>query len=395
MINTSGIMPPSDQQPLLAQHAAPPPPQDTGRFGNAYMRFSIVFALLVVGIGTMPLWLGIAVPHVAAYIMAGGMMWFSVVWLVVSINAARNYCRLGLVPLPPWGETLSLRSRRCFKHICVVPCYLDPLDVLHNCIDTLVFQSKTEDLVVVVTFEKKTPDLQTKIDSVKAAYSDKFGDFLVVVHALQPRIEIPGGCSNKNFALREAYKYCSERYGGPIVHQPAEAPTKTHSEAIDRRYTITTCDTDSKFHPRYFEVLEQCYNSENPSCDGPVKMNVWQPPLFYNWNLDERPFFNRVTCLMRMMMMLGGLISFNVNPMSIFSYPVELGYAAGFINPRYGVDDIIAKVRWMCATDSKVPVKLLPVIVISGPTVGTSFNEEVHDIEKNTFVFDAVARLFY
>ena len=32
--------------------------------------------------------------------------------------------------------------------------------------------------------------------------------------------------------------------------------------------------------------------------------------------------------------MLGGLISFNLNPMSIFSYPMELGFQAGFINPR-------------------------------------------------------------
>jgi hypothetical protein len=34
-------------------------------------------------------------------------------------------------------------------------------------------------------------------------------------------------------------------------------------------------------------------------------------------------------------MMLGGLISFDLNPMSIFSYPVELGLTTGFINPRY------------------------------------------------------------
>ena len=93
---------------------------------------------------------------------------------------------------------------------------------------------------------------------------------------------------------------------------------------------------------------------------------IRQPPLFYNWDLDERPFFNRITGLMRSMMMLGGLISFNLNPMSIFSYPIELGLSAGFINPRYGVDDIIAKVRWMCSTNSAVPVLLLPVPVISG-----------------------------
>lgn len=108
-------------------------------------------------------------------------------------------------------------------------------------------------------------------------------------------------------------------------------------------------------------------------------MCVWQPPLFYNWDLDQRPFFNRITGLMRMMMMLGGLISFNLNPMSIFSYPLELGLKSGFINPRYGVDDIIAKVRWMCSTNQQVPVLLLPVPAISGPTIGTTFWLEIEE----------------
>jgi hypothetical protein len=225
-------------------------------------------------------------------------------------------------------------------------------------------QTDTASLIVVVTFEAKTPDLAIKSQSVKDAFKDgPFGDFLVVIHSLQRSNEIPGGCSNKNFALREAYKYVSKR------HNPMENK--------NLRYTLTTCDTDSKFHSIYFKALEAVYNEQNPNDTDPVSMCVWQPPLFYNWNLDERPFFNRVTCLMRSMMMLGGLISFNLNPMSVFSYPMELGFRAGFINPRYGVDDIIAKVRWMCDTNSSVPVRLLPVGVISGPTIGTSFWMEV------------------
>ena len=126
-------------------------------------------------------------------------------------------------------------------------------------------------------------------------------------------------------------------------------------------------------------MLEAAYNSKNPSLTDLPAMCVWQPPLFYNWDLDQRPFFNRVTGLMRMMMMLGGLISFNLNPMSIFSYPLELGLKSGFINPRYGVDDIIAKVRWMCTTNEQVPVLLLPVPVISGPTIGTTFWLEIEE----------------
>ena len=286
---------------------------------------------------------------------------FALSWLVVALNAARNYSNLHAMPMASWDETFDLRSRQ-FRHVVIVPCYLDPLEILHECVDTLTFQTNPASLVVAITFESKTPDLARKIESVRKEYCDKFGDFLILVHELKAN-EIPGGCSNKNFALREAYKFCSHQHGSKFKIQ---------------RYTITTCDTDSKFHPRYFECLEAAYNKENPFEAAPVKMCVWQPPVFYNWNLDERPFFNRVTCIIRSTMMLGGLISFNLNPMSIFSYPMELGYISGFINPRYGVDDIIAKVRWMVHTNSQAPVKMLACPVISGPTVGNSFWEELN-----------------
>jgi len=75
-------------------------------------------------------------------------------------------------------------------------------------------------------------------------------------------------------------------------------------------------------------------------------------------------------------MCLGGLISFDLNPMSIFSYPLDLALKAGFINPRYSVDDIIFKVRAMCDSNERIPVHLLPVPVISGPTIGTTLTEE-------------------
>lgn len=203
--------------------------------------------------------------------------------------------------------------------------------VLFDCLGSLLSQAGLSELLVVVAFEKKTPDLEAKMNAVNAAFRGRFGHFMITVHTIHKQSEIAGGCSNKNYAIRSAYQYIKD-------HNLLNEENVAH--------TITTCDTDSLFHPNYFETLKHMYNFENPELGAPPKMLVWQPPLFYNWDLDERPFFNRITGLMRSMMMLGGLISFNLNPMSIFSYPIELGKCAGFINPRYGVDDIIAKVRW-------------------------------------------------
>lgn len=332
---------------------------DRGQFGNPYFRFTIVFAVILVSLTTFPIWASFAIPDAVAAVNVCIVLFFSFVWLWIAFNAIRNMSRMHSLPTMPL-ECLSASRQRKFRHIVIVPCYIDPIPVLFDCLGSLLGQADVSELLVVVAFEKKTPDLEVKMRAVEEAFKGRFGHFIISVHTINKASEIAGGCSNKNYALREAYKY--------VKTSCPEDPTLAH--------TVTTCDTDSLFHPNYFEVLKHMYNYSNPVLGAEPKMLVWQPPLFYNWDLDERPFFNRITGLMRSMMMLGGLISFNLNPMSIFSYPMELGKKAGFINPRYGVDDIIAKVRWMCATDEMVPVTLLPVPVISGPTIGITLWQE-------------------
>lgn len=338
------------------------PAEDDGQFGNAYWRWTILYAMLIFIIAVLPFVFSLCIPKQAAVVNAIILMIFAVIWIMIAINALCNFYRMGNIQLPS-VQALESSQTRTFTHVVIVPCYLDPIEVLFDCIGSLLIQQDPKSLMVVVAFEATTPDLLIKEQTIHEAFKNRFGHFLISVHTVDKSKEIAGGCSNKNYALHEAHRYLKE-------HQIAKA-----GHAI----TITTCDTDSLFHPNYFKVLEMVYNNKNPSLNKPPCNCVWQSPLFYNWDLDQRPFFNRVTCLMRSMMMLGGLISFNLNPMSIFSYPIELGMKAGFINPRYGVDDIIAKVRWMCATNEAVPVELLPVPSISGPTIGVSF---LHEYEE-------------
>jgi len=297
------------------------PASDLGKFGNPYLRWSILYGLVIIVLTLLPLWGRFMFQEITSlYINACFIAWFNVMWVAISLNAVRNFSKLGNVPVPGLEALAAARARK-FTHAVIVPCYLDPIDVLFDCLGSLLMQKNPASLFVVVTFEAKTPDLKRMVEAVTSAFDEKFGHFICVIHTVLKDKEIAGGCSNKNFALREMTKYLNahpDKFGGHAV-------------------TISTCDTDSLFHPNYFEVLELCYNGENPSLKAVPKMCVWQSPLFYNWDLDERPFFNRITGIMRSMMMLGGLISFNLNPMSIFSYPLELGLKAGFINPRYGM----------------------------------------------------------
>ena len=337
------------------------PAEDEGEFGNPMFRWTIAYAGIIFTLTLTPIWLAFAAPHYVAYVNAGFILLFCAIWVSIGINALWNFNIMLQVPEPSL-PALKVARLRTFKHAVIVPCYIDPIEVLFDCLGSLLLQKDLSNLLVVVAFEAKTPDLERKIATVNAAFGDRFGHFVISTHTIDRSKEIAGGCSNKNYALRQAFKYLKE-----------------NDLIATNSVTLTTCDTDSLFHPNYFCVLESVYNAANPDFNELPHMCVWQPPLFYNWDLDQRPFFNRITGIMRSLMMLGGLISYNLNPMSIFSYPLELGLKAGFINPRYGVDDIIAKVRWMCDTNEQVPVLLLPIPVISGPTIGTSFSNEVEE----------------
>lgn len=283
--------PPSSMYNKYPESPTSPLPRDEGQFGNPYCRWTILFAALVLSIATLPLWLSFVIPKKIAYVNAIIIGAIALYWLSIAVCALRNFSKMYRQPIPQTIDEESVWRGRAFKHVVIVPCYLDPLDILIKCVGTLATQVNAKDLIVVVTFERKTPELMLKTTAIQSHFSNSFHNLLVVRHTLLPGTEIPGGCSNKNYALREAYKYVSNNF--------------TPAQIEQTRLTLTTCDTDSLFHPRYFEVLEACYNAENPSDVDPVKMVVWQPPLFYNWDLDERPFFNRVTGLMRMMMMMG------------------------------------------------------------------------------------------
>eukprot|EP01013_Petalomonas_cantuscygni_P023331 TRINITY_DN44760_c0_g1_i1.p1 TRINITY_DN44760_c0_g1~~TRINITY_DN44760_c0_g1_i1.p1 ORF type:complete len:684 (+),score=90.92 TRINITY_DN44760_c0_g1_i1:99-2150(+) len=362
-------------QPTTFSHALvcaedlTPADDDSGRFGNVYFRFSILFAVLVVGIALCPLLVALchladadSIPSEAvAYTQIGFQIMFALLWTIITVCAVRNFLRMSYLPAPTnfWA---AKRGRR-FRHIVVVTFYLDSMDILKMCLATLALQQDPSILTVVVTFEARTPDLDAKMAMLRSwPAGRRFHELLAVVHTLDPLTEIPGACSNRAFALRRAWDHV----------------LRNHTDAAAHRYTITTVDPDTKLHPCYFETLEVCYNAQNPSC-GPPRPCVWQAPLFYQWNIADRWAFVRVTGVVRSLAMLGTLISWNLNPMSAFSVPAEVACRSGFVNPRYSVDDIIQTARMQCALRSDVPVRLLPVPVISGPTAGATLGTEIYE----------------
>ncbi len=242
------------------------------------------------------------------------------------------------------------------RHIVAISCYKEPVELIAKSIQTLADQTQVHRITMVISSEQRTPDKEKKCQFLQAQFQNcGFERIIFTIHPLGLPNEIPGKCSNANYGLRMAVREMG------IVDDETD------------NILVTTCDADSKFPPQYIAALTSKYLKENR----PALSTIYQSPLFYNWKLDSLSFVTRVTGLLRSFLMLGALIPFNINTMSIFSFSLSLAKKGNYIHPSYQMDDIICLIRWMGVTQQRLRISMIPVPVLSGPTSGETIEMEI------------------
>jgi hypothetical protein len=239
---------------------------------------------------------------------------------------------------------LTTEERNKIQHVVAISCYKELLELIKRSVDTLAAQSEVYRISMVISFEERTPDVHTKCQTLQNYYSQS--GFRNLIFTIHPN-EIPGKCSNANYALRTAIEQL-----------------KFNENETSDHILITTCDADSQFHRHYIVALTYQYIKDNY----PALTTLYQPPLFYNWNLDALSFFTRVTGLLRSTLMLGALIP--------FSFSFSLAKAGNFVHPAYQMDDIICLIRWMGVTSRRLSIHMVSTPVLSGPTCGRTIEYE-------------------
>ena len=245
------------------------------------------------------------------------------------------------------------------RHLVAISCYKEPVPLIARSVRSLPDQTEAKRITMVISFEQKTPDVDKKIEDLSKIFCNSFERLLFTVHPFGEPNEIPGKCSNANYGLRESVRVLQQEMGQFFE------PTKI---------VVTTCDADSNFHPKYIEALTSRFLKE----EKPDTL-VFQPPLLYNWGLDGTSFVTRVTGLLRSTLMMGNLIPFNINTMSIFSFSLKLCMNGNYVHPAYQMDDMICLIRWMGVTGQRLRIPLIPVPVISGPTSGSTIELELSE----------------
>ncbi|KAH7702734.1 Protein C09F12.2, partial [Aphelenchoides avenae] len=249
------------------------------------------------------------------------------------------------------------------KHLVGIAFYKEPIELMIDTLDSLANQPNARQKISVFAgMEQGTPDKDEKAKKLISVYSKRFERFMVTVHPKGLPGEIPGKCSNFNYGSRVSVTQ---------LRADKEYGLDKHTELL-----VTTGDCDTIFGERYFDALEEDYLKLDPK---QRHRTVWQSPLFYCINLDQSPFFVRSVGLIRAFFMMGYLIPWNINTMSVFSLSLKLFEDGEYVHPGYQMDDIIALIRWTCAVGQRCDIRAIPVATLSGPTSGKNYLDELYE----------------
>jgi hypothetical protein len=259
---------------------------------SRYVRWNLLWCFLFCFILIpLPLWFGIITSCSAwRWLVNVPALWSLVVLLYACTYSVATIIRLyftvnrdyswSQLYTPATSKSATDNDSSQLYHVVCMCAFKEPLELLLKTLDSLAEQTAVQRLIVVVALEAATPDLQTKTQAISARYHSTFAELYITAH---PRGafpgEIPGKCSNQNFAMR-------------VVVQNLQGSGRYNMDML----TGTTCDSDTIFHKRYFEFLGYDFLK----CPAPKRHEVcWQAPLFYHMALDQRPFFVRVTAVLR------------------------------------------------------------------------------------------------
>ncbi|WP_299004962.1 glycosyltransferase family 2 protein [uncultured Shewanella sp.] len=253
------------------------------------------------------------------------------------------------------------------KHLVIIPCFKEPIEVIQQSIESILKQTinAQNNIILIISFEAKSPNLNASKRALMNTYEKQFYLFNVLVHPIDIKNEIPGKCSNERFAVKQVLT---------MIHQ-------LPNEFNLRNILLTVMDSDTLLHRRYLEYIAQDYEKSIGSDSVNI---IWQAALFYNWNLNQSPFFTRITALFRTIWMIGFNIPFQVHSMSVYSSSLTLCIDNNFFDPTYQMEDMHYFVSSMNTRKGKIKLRPVYLPVICGPTSGDNWQEEISEWHRQT-----------
>ncbi|MEA2020669.1 MAG: glycosyltransferase family 2 protein [Patescibacteria group bacterium] len=240
--------------------------------------FEIVPGFVIWAVILFPVLGSLIIPRWVSYFIIG----FNVYWL---------YRSLKLVVYGISGYSCIKKSEDCdwqglyykeqpnevldwdaIRHVVIIPNAGEPVNVLAANLDALANQTlDNSKIFVVLAMEERVADSRKTAQILESRYKDKFGNLWTTFHPDNLVGEVVGKASNMAWAAQRARE-------------------KLADEGIDlSNVTLTSCDADGQFHPKYFEALTYEFAK-----DSDRYCRFWQSPIFWYNNIWEVPAFIRI-----------------------------------------------------------------------------------------------------
>jgi hypothetical protein len=154
------------------------------------------------------------------------------------------------------------------KHLIIIPTYKESIEKLRGTIGKLAESEVAHDkLLVVLAMEAADAEAPERFQKLREEYGRSFLAFVGTTHPCDIPGEVRGKSSNEAWAAKQAKRLFCDEMGFELDHM-----------------TVTSCDADTLFHPRYFSALTY-YFASNPK----RYRTFWQGPIFYYNNVWDVP----------------------------------------------------------------------------------------------------------
>ncbi len=232
--------------------------------GRQRLRWNLIFNLILFGLVPLPFWLPFCFDVSSEYpywALLGVQGLFTLFWIVVGLLAIGTTSKLRSNRKTDFSEKIKNDKELSeIEHLAVISCYKEPVELISHTVQTLANQTMSKKITMVVSFEERTPDKIKKQGELCDRFAASFKEFLFTVHPFGQEGEIPGKCSNANCGIRTSLGHLQRRLG----------------ERFDpNKVLITTCDADSRFHPRYIEALTYQFLRQKAKDRNSSVFQVW------------------------------------------------------------------------------------------------------------------------
>ncbi len=232
-----------------------------------------------------PFWASLFWPTLVAYTVLIFMGFWAYRSLTLGIYSIQGFLKIKEYKNTNWQKYYQLIQKQVpyqweeITHVVLIPNYNESANVLRRSLSALAAQEiARRQLYVVLAMEERAQDSREKAELLIKEYQHHFKKMWAEYHPDNIVGEVKGKAANERWAAIKVKEKLVDNQGLDI-----------------KKITLSTCDADARFHPKYFSALTVKFLA-NPN----RYRRFWQPIILEHNNIE------RVPALVRVVSILGG-----------------------------------------------------------------------------------------